>query len=164
MKPWVTFYIGVGSNLHQPLEQAKTAIAELTAHRHLRNVIASPLYQSKPVGPQDQPDYINAVVKAQTQLGPHDVLDVLQKIENDHGRVRKRHWGERTLDLDLLLYGNAQIHTPRLTVPHSHMLERGFVLYPLADIAPQLILPNGQGLQQCLTQVEFDLIPVEKDH
>lgn len=161
MKPWITIYVGVGSNLHDPLEQATQAIQELSAHRHLRNLIASPLYQSKPVGPQDQPDYINAVVRIETQLGPHDVLDLLQALEQGHGRIRKRHWGERSLDLDLLLYGNAFIHTPRLTVPHTYMLERGFVLYPLADINPELLLPNGNPLKGYLDSVEFDLTPIK---
>ena len=160
MKPWITLFIGVGSNLDDPLEQATQAIQELSAHRHLRNLKASPLYQSKPVGPQDQPDYINAVVRCETQLGPHDVLDLLQALEQGHGRVRKRHWGERSLDLDLLLYSNSQIHTPRLTVPHSFMLERGFVLYPLSDIEPELQLPNGKALKSYLDAVEFDLTPI----
>lgn len=160
MKPWITLFVGVGSNLHDPLEQATQAIEELSAHRHLRNLVASPLYQSKPVGPQDQPDYINAVIRCETQLGPHDVLDLLQGLEQGHGRVRKRHWGERTLDLDLLLYGKATIHTPRLTVPHAFMQERGFVLYPLADINPQLRFPDGQALKSQLEKVEFDLTPV----
>lgn len=157
MKPWIDVYIGLGSNLHKPLEQAQQAIVELSQHRLLSDVKASPLYSSKPVGPQDQPDYINAVVSCKTQLGPHDLLDLLQSIEQDHGRERKRHWGERTLDLDLLCYGTAQIHTPRLTVPHPYMLERSFVLYPLHDLAPDMLLANGTSLKQHLKQVPFDL-------
>jgi len=161
MKPWITAYIGVGSNLESPLQQAKSAIWTLKAHRHLRSVKASPLYGSKPVGPQDQPDYINAVVSLETQLGPHDLLDLLQSIENSQGRVRKRHWGERTLDLDLLLYGAAEIHTPRLTVPHPHMLERSFVLHPLSDLCPNLAINNKGLLGDYLSQVPNDLYPVE---
>jgi 2-amino-4-hydroxy-6-hydroxymethyldihydropteridine diphosphokinase len=157
MKPWIDVYIGLGSNLHKPLEQAQQAILELSQHRLLSDVKASPLYSSKPVGPQDQPDYINAAVYCKTQLGPHDLLDLLQSIEQDHGRERKRHWGERTLDLDLLCYGTAQIHTPRLTVPHPYMLERSFVLYPLHDLAPDMVLANGTSLKQHLKQVPFDL-------
>jgi 2-amino-4-hydroxy-6-hydroxymethyldihydropteridine diphosphokinase len=157
MKPWIDVYIGLGSNLQQPIEQARQAIAELTKHRHLRNVTASPLYSSKPVGPQDQPDYVNAAAYFQTQLGPHDLLDLLQSIEQDQGRVRKRHWGERTLDLDLLCYGTAQIHTPRLTVPHPFMLERSFVLYPLQKLAPNMVLSNGENLSEHLQDMPFDL-------
>jgi 2-amino-4-hydroxy-6-hydroxymethyldihydropteridine diphosphokinase len=161
MKPWIDVYIGLGSNLCHPLEQAEQAIAELTQHRHLRNVNASPLYTSKPVGPQDQPDYVNAAVYFQTQLGPHDLLDLLQSFEQDHGRIRKRHWGERTLDLDLLCYGNAQIHTPRLTVPHPLMLERSFVLYPLLQLAPDMLLSNGKTLSKYLENIPFDLQLIE---
>lgn len=163
MKPWIDLYIGLGSNLHQPLQQAQQAIKALCQHKHLSNVKASPLYSSKPVGPQDQPDYVNGVVYAQTQLGPHDVLDVLQGIELDQGRVRNRHWGERTLDLDLLLYGSAKIHTPRLSVPHPHMLDRNFVLYPLLDIAPSHILANGQSLSCYMENRVFDLKLIEND-
>ncbi len=154
-------YIGVGSNLDEPLIQANQAILALQQHRQLHDVQASPLFSSKPVGPQDQPDYINAVVQASTYLKPHDVLDLLQSIEQDHGRVRKRHWGERTLDLDLILYGNATIRTPRLTVPHAHMHERSFVLYPLQTLAPELILPSGEPLHQWIKQVKYDLVPVK---
>jgi len=160
MKHWITAYIGVGSNLESPLQQAQSAIQALANHKHLHNLKASPLYGSKPVGPQDQPDYINAVVKVETALGPHDLLDQLQAIENQQGRVRNRHWGERTLDLDLLLYGNAEIHTPRLTVPHPYMLERSFVLYPLADLCPNLVINNKGLLIDYLSQVKNDLYPV----
>ncbi len=161
MKPWVDVYIGLGSNLHDPLMQVLNAISELQKHPHLRRVQASPIYGSKPVGPQDQPDFINAVAYLQTQLGPHDLLDVLQSLENLHKRQRKRHWGERTLDLDLLIYGRAQIHTPRLTVPHPLMLERSFVLHPLADLAPNMRFDNGLPLSHYLEKVAFDLKPVK---
>ena len=162
MKAWVDIYIGLGSNLDQPLEQVEQAFHELAQHPYLRHVRLSNIYQSKPVGPQDQPDFINAVAFAQTQLGPHDVLDCLQALEHAHGRKRVRHWGERSLDLDLLLYGNATIKTPRLTVPHAHMLERSFVLYPLADLAPEMCFENGTTLKQYLKNLEFDLEPVKK--
>ncbi len=96
------------------------------------------------MGPQDQPDYINAVAVLSTTLDPHRLLAELQAIEQRHNRVRKRRWGERTLDLDLLLYGDFQIVTAALTVPHPGLHERAFVLYPLAEIAPDVIIP-GQG-------------------
>ena len=161
MRPWVEAYIGIGSNLHEPLMQVTDAIAELKCHPHLRLIQASPIYGSKPVGPQDQPDFINAVARLETQLGPHDLLDVLQCLEQQHGRQRKRHWGERTLDLDLLLYGKAQIQTPRLSVPHPLMFERSFVLYPLADLAPNLHFNDGLSLNHYLNSVGFDLLPVK---
>ena len=103
MTQLTTIYIGVGSNLNEPIQQAKQAINALEQHPQLFDVKASALYHSKPVGPQDQPDYINAVVEAKTHLAAHHVLDLLQHIEQMQGRVRQRHWGERTLDLDLLL-------------------------------------------------------------
>lgn len=93
------------------------------------------------MGPQDQPDYINAVAALDTELGPFDLLAKLQAIEQDHHRVRERHWGERTLDLDLLLYGDLEITTERLIIPHARLHERAFVLYPLAEIAPQAVIP-----------------------
>jgi len=161
MKPWITAYIGLGSNLHQPLLQVQEAIEELNHHRHLKNLQVSPIYTSKPVGPQDQPDFINAVASFETQLGPHDLLDVLQSLEQEHGRIRKRHWGERTLDLDLLTYGRAEIHTPRLTVPHPLLFERSFVLYPFNDLAPNFPFNNGLTLNHYLQLVAFDLVAVK---
>ncbi len=154
----------MGSNLHEPLLQIKEAIDELNAHPNFHNVEISKIYQSKPVGPQDQPDYINAAAYFQTYLGPHHVLDELQALEQQHGRLRKRHWGERTLDLDLLLYGNAQIHTPRLTVPHPFMLERSFVLFPLADLSPTIQIPPGHYLQDQIANMPFDLQPISQEN
>lgn len=162
MKAWVDVYIGLGSNLDQPLAHVEQAFQEIAAHKHFRNAKLSGIYQSKPVGPQDQPDFINAVAYAQTQLGPHDVLDALQALEQAHGRKRLRHWGERSLDLDLLLYGNAQIRTPRLTVPHAHMHERSFVLYPLADLVVNKGLQSDFDLAHHLNNLVFDLELVKK--
>jgi 2-amino-4-hydroxy-6-hydroxymethyldihydropteridine diphosphokinase len=162
MRAWVDIFIGLGSNLDQPLQHVEQAFSQLAQHRLFRNARLSPIYQSKPVGPQDQPDFINAVAHIQTQLGPHDVLDVLQSIENNHGRKRIRHWGERSLDLDLLLYGQAQIRTPRLIVPHAHMHERGFVLYPLADLVPTLHFGEQLDFSGFINDLTFDLEPVKK--
>lgn len=153
-------YIGLGSNLQGPTQQLTSALAELAAHPDLILKNTSDLYSSKPVGPQDQPDYVNAVAELHTDLAPEALLDVLQHIENQHNRVRLRHWGERTLDLDILLYGDNIINTPRLTVPHKEMYNRSFVLYPLAQIAPQLRLPDGRRLPDVLLQVTNDLLPL----
>jgi len=117
---------------------------------------SSPLYRTAPVGPQDQPDFINAVAALDTALAPLDLLDALQAVEQVAGRERLRHWGERTLDLDLLLYGDAQIRHPRLTVPHPHMTERAFVLVPLAALAPDLQLPDGRAVTELLRQCNQD--------
>ena len=143
-------YIAIGSNLADPVAQAKAAITTLETLTASRLISVSSLYASKPMGPQEQPDYINAVACVDTRLAPIELLDALQQIENEQGRVRKEHWGARTLDLDILLYGDEVMSTPRLTVPHYGMKEREFVLYPLAEIAPQLQLPCGQALSVLL--------------
>lgn len=137
-------YIGLGSNLNQPRQQVEAALKELDALPKTCCIARSRLYRSAPMGPQDQPDYINAVAVLNTALNPHRLLTELQAIEQRHNRVRKRRWGERTLDLDLLLYGDLKIATVALTIPHPGLQERAFVLYPLAEIAPDVIVP-GQG-------------------
>ncbi|EPC00108.1 hypothetical protein L861_08055 [Litchfieldella anticariensis FP35 = DSM 16096] len=139
-------YIGLGSNLESPRNQINRALVELE-HLPLSHLVAhSRLYASRPVGPQDQPDFINAVAALDTRLSPLALLDQLQALEQRHGRQRKRHWGPRTLDLDLLLYDNARIELPRLRVPHPQMSTRGFVLIPLAELAPTLRLPDGRDI------------------
>ncbi|WP_122900248.1 2-amino-4-hydroxy-6-hydroxymethyldihydropteridine diphosphokinase [Acinetobacter sp. B51(2017)] len=142
-------YIGLGSNLGDSREILAEAVVKLAT---LGEVKTSKLYQSPPMGPQDQPDYLNAVVQLMTDLAPLDLLDQLQRFEQEAGRVRLRHWGERTLDLDLLLYGDEQIQNARLTVPHVGVLEREFVLLPLLDIDPFLQV-QGQTLKD-LSQVK----------
>lgn len=141
-----TVYVALGSNLENPLAQLKQAVVSL--QKFAKNLQVSPFYGSKPLGPQDQPDYVNAVVKFETTLSPIELLDTLQSIENEQGRVRLRRWGERTLDLDILLYGGEQIHSERLTVPHYDMHNREFVIVPLYDLSPELILPNGITLNE----------------
>ncbi|MDD6910855.1 2-amino-4-hydroxy-6-hydroxymethyldihydropteridine diphosphokinase [Actinobacillus minor] len=149
-----TVYVALGSNLDNPLEQLKQAVESLKTFAIDFEI--SPFYGSKPLGPQDQPDYVNAVAKFKTDLAALDLLDRLQQIENQQGRVRLRRWGERTLDLDLLLYGNEQIQNERLTVPHIEMKNREFVIVPLYDLSPELILPQGEKLE--------DLYQMFKNH
>lgn len=141
-----TAYIALGSNLNDPAQQLRNALETLNATAHCRLVAVSSFYQSLPLGPQDQPDFVNAVACVETTLTPFQLLDVLQQIEQKQGRVRLRRWGERTLDLDLLLFDNLMIYSQRLTVPHYAMTERHFVIQPLWEIAPHLRLPNGQPL------------------
>lgn len=143
-------YIGIGSNLETPVDQVQQAIHELSNLPHCQLVKASSLYASKPMVPQDQPDYINAVVHLETDLEPIALLNALQELEHLHRRVRKQHWGPRTLDLDMLLYNQETINHARLQVPHPGLTQRNFVLYPLAEINSQLSLPNGTSLQQLL--------------
>lgn len=138
----VVTYIGLGSNLGDSRKILTEAVAKLAA---LGRVKTSKLYQSPPMGPQDQPHYLNAVARLETDLAALDLLDELQKIEQEAGRVRLRHWGERTLDLDILLYGQEQIEHQRLTVPHIGLLERDFVIMPLLDLDK-----NIQIKAQCL--------------
>jgi 2-amino-4-hydroxy-6-hydroxymethyldihydropteridine diphosphokinase len=140
----VTAYIGLGSNLDNPESQVRRACDELAQLQDSRLMTVSPLYRSDPVGPPGQPDYINAVVGLATALPPEALLDALQSIEQAHGRERREHWGARTLDLDILLYGDRIIASARLTVPHPYLAERPFVLYPLADVAPAIKVP-GRG-------------------
>ncbi|MDH5516590.1 MAG: 2-amino-4-hydroxy-6-hydroxymethyldihydropteridine diphosphokinase [Gammaproteobacteria bacterium] len=140
----VQVFIGLGSNLDNPGQQIRHALRELSELESSRLLKDSGLFKSPPLGPQDQPDYLNAVALLQTELEAESLLDHLQAIENRHGRVRSRRWGERTLDLDILLYGDKQIHTARLTVPHIGLAEREFVLYPLEKIQPDLVVP-GKG-------------------
>jgi 2-amino-4-hydroxy-6-hydroxymethyldihydropteridine diphosphokinase len=142
-------YIGLGSNLSGPVEQIKQAIKKVEIIPHSRLLSVSSLYLSKPMGPQDQDDYINAVLALETSLCAIELLNSLQSIENNAGRVRKENrWGARILDLDIILFGNEIINTDRLTIPHYGMSEREFVLLPLAEIAPKLILPNGDSLEE----------------
>lgn len=146
-----TCFIGVGSNLGDPVVQAKQAIAALSELANTQLSDVSSLYASKPMGPSDQPDYVNAVAKITTTLTPLELLDALQYIELHQGRVRKdERWGPRTLDLDILLIDDLAIDHPRLTVPHYGMREREFVLYPLFEISPDLTLSDGVALTQLI--------------
>ncbi|MGB9039324.1 MAG: 2-amino-4-hydroxy-6-hydroxymethyldihydropteridine diphosphokinase [Acinetobacter calcoaceticus] len=139
----ITTYIGLGSNLGDSRQILSEAIAKL---KTLGMVKVSRLYQSPPMGPQDQPNYLNAVAELNTDLAPLDLLDHLQRFEQEAGRVRLRRWGERTLDLDLLIYGNEKIHNERLTVPHIGILQRDFVVIPLLDLDADLRI-NDQPLK-----------------
>jgi 2-amino-4-hydroxy-6-hydroxymethyldihydropteridine diphosphokinase len=142
---WVTVYIGLGSNLENPSLQIKSARIAIIQIDHVQELAFSSLYHSAPMGPQDQPDYVNAVMSVTTDLPSIELLRCLQHIENEQGRVRKnQRWGARTLDLDMLLYGDRVIELPDLIVPHPGLTERAFVLYPLYEIAPQLLVP-GKG-------------------
>ena len=150
-------YIGLGSNLATPLEQLRSALATLAAQPQTDLIAQSSFYSSDPLGPADQPRYVNAVAALDTELSPLALLDALQTIELEQGRTRKaERWGPRTLDLDILLFGERQLDEPRLTVPHYHMHARAFVLYPLAEIAPTLNLPEGRPLRELLAACPFE--------
>ncbi|MDL0432465.1 2-amino-4-hydroxy-6-hydroxymethyldihydropteridine diphosphokinase [Marinobacter sp. TBZ242] len=139
-------FVGLGSNMADPSAQLAGAVARLAALPKTELVAQSPFYSSRPVGPQDQPDFVNGAVWLRTGLSPFELLDQLQAIEQAHGRERIQHWGPRTLDLDLLLYGNETITSERLTVPHAELANRDFVLQPLLDLDPERSLPDGRRL------------------
>ena len=144
-------FVALGSNQGDPMAQVTRAFDELQALPQSSLAGRSSLYRSAPLGPQDQPAFINAVAMLDTRLEPEALLDALQAIEQRAGRVRNaERWGPRVLDLDLLLYADRRVDTPRLQVPHYHMHARSFVLYPLAELAADLILPDGTPLQQLL--------------
>ncbi|BCU56954.1 2-amino-4-hydroxy-6-hydroxymethyldihydropteridine diphosphokinase [Enterobacter kobei] len=146
-------YIAIGSNLASPLEQVNAAITALGEIPHSQIVARSAFYRTPPLGPQDQPDYLNAAVALETTLDAEALLDHTQRIELAQGRVRKaERWGPRTLDLDIMLFGDEVINTPRLTVPHYDMHNRGFMLWPLFEIAPEVLFPDGTPLACVLTQ------------
>ncbi|MDX1676405.1 2-amino-4-hydroxy-6-hydroxymethyldihydropteridine diphosphokinase [Arsukibacterium sp.] len=155
--PEYQVYIGLGANLANPVMQLQNAIAALHQLADSKVVAVSGFYGSRPMGPQDQPDYVNAVARLNTRLTPLALLDALQQIERQQGRQRKaERWGPRSIDLDILLYANHTITSERLTVPHYGLTQREFVLYPLADIAPALILPCGTPLQALLQRVPLN--------
>ncbi|PML77560.1 2-amino-4-hydroxy-6-hydroxymethyldihydropteridine diphosphokinase [Enterovibrio norvegicus] len=151
----IRVYIAIGSNLGNPVEKASLAIDALKQLPNTQFVCCSSLYSSKPMGPSDQPDYVNAIAIVDTLLEPLDLLDQTQRIELEFGRERKdERWGPRTLDLDILLFGDLQINSERLTVPHYGMKVREFVLYPLAEIAPDLHLPDGSAVTDLVAVVD----------
>jgi len=144
-------YIALGSNLDEPARQLQRAVGELAALPDTRLEQVSSVYRSAAVGPGAQPDYLNAAARLATRLEPEALLDALQRIEQFQGRQRGARWGPRTLDLDILLYGDRQIHSPRLTIPHPRMHEREFVLYPLREISnTNLQLPDGMDIDSLI--------------
>ncbi len=148
----VRAYVGVGSNLDDPLRRVGRAFAALAELRDTRCVARSSLYRSPALGDAPQPEYINAVALLETRLSALELLDELLAVEARHGRVRRpgERWGPRTLDLDLLLYGAHRYSDPRLTVPHPEMVRRDFVLYPMSEIDPGLVIPGVGSLRDCL--------------
>ncbi|WFE69064.1 2-amino-4-hydroxy-6-hydroxymethyldihydropteridine diphosphokinase [Thiomicrospira sp. R3] len=150
MAQWVKVAVGLGSNLSNPEFQLALACQTLSAHSQIRYFDCSSFHHSKPLGPQDQPDFVNAVCVFETELTAESLLSLLQKIEQDQGRVKERHWGERLIDLDILLYGMHQVCLPNLTIPHSYITERDFVLFPLLEIWPEAEIPGKGAVLSCI--------------
>lgn len=149
----VTAYVALGSNLGDRHAHLAAALLALDALPSTRLVASSPIYETAPLGPDGQQDYLNAVARLATHLAPHALLDALLAIEQSRGRLRRERWGPRTLDLDLLLHGETTLHDPRLTLPHPAMLARAFVLTPLHDLAPDLVL-SGRSVAQHLALLD----------
>jgi len=144
-------YIALGSNQASPLEQVSSALEAIAALPQSQLLAISSFYRTPPLGPQDQPDYLNAAVALETALSAEELLSQTQRIEQEHGRVRKaERWGPRTLDLDIMLFGREVIHTDRLIVPHYDMRNRAFMLVPLLDIAPECRLPDNTSVSDIL--------------
>ena len=156
-------FIAIGSNLGNPRCQVDMAIAALAELPDSQLVAVSSWYRSAAIGPGEQPDYLNGVAELHTRLTPRHLLAALQSIEQAQGRQRSQRWAARTLDLDILLYGDQVVAEPDLTVPHPRLAERNFVLYPLADLVPTLVLPNGTPLTELLAKCESGGIVRDSD-
>ena len=163
----VVVYVGLGSNLDDPVDQVARALDELGEIPESCCFACSRLYNSPPIGPPGQPDYVNAAAGLTTRLDPHTFLSCLQEIEEAHGRTRGVRWGPRTLDLDLLLYGERRIDTPDLQVPHPGLHRRPFVLLPLREIAPAGLHVPGLGVFGDIVAAcpgpEGEVVPIAPD-
>jgi len=153
-EPAAIAFVGLGSNLADPLVQVRQALMELESIPGTRVTARSSLYRTSPVGYLEQPDFINAVASVQSTLRPHALLSALLVIENRHGRRRAMRNAPRTLDLDLLLYGEEVLEEDGLTLPHPRLHERAFVLAPLAEIAPGAMVPGRGLVQELLARVD----------
>lgn len=134
-------FIGIGSNQGEPAENCREAVRRIGRSGEIRDLRASSLYRTEPVGKPDQPWFINCVVEARTSLSPHGLLELLHRIEKGMGRVRRERWGPRTIDLDILLYGQVVVREDDLQIPHPELHKRRFVLVPLNELAPCAIHP-----------------------
>jgi 2-amino-4-hydroxy-6-hydroxymethyldihydropteridine diphosphokinase len=156
----VVAYIGLGANEGDPQRQLKQAISHLAAAEEIELVKASSFYLNPPLGPPDQPWYVNAVIEVRTRLTPEELLRVLHRVEQDLGRVRRERWGPRVIDLDLLLYNGVILSGPDLSLPHPEMHNRSFVLVPLAEIAPQAWHP---ALEKTASELLGSLAPEDRE-
>lgn len=154
----VAAFVALGANLGDPAGQVNEACEELARLPETRLTALSALYLSKPVGYADQPDFVNAVAGIRTHLSPRDLMQALLEIEARHGRDRAFKNAPRTLDLDLLLYGALILREPGLTLPHPRMTERPFVLMPLAEIAPDTLIPGHARAADCLADLPADAV------
>lgn len=159
----INVYIGLGSNLNHPIKQLEQALDSLAEQSELDIQAVSSFYGNVPMGPADQPDYVNAVVNITTTLSATNLLNFLHAIEHNQNRKRIIKWGPRTIDLDILLYGHQQIDLPNLVVPHPGLMQRVFVVLPLLEIAPDLILPNQLYLKKVAEQFDKNLLTIVRE-
>lgn len=153
----VLSFLGLGANLGEDPRANLARSVQMLSSPQIRPLRQAPLFGSRPVGPQDQPDFINSALEVETNLAPLMLLDALKAVEEAMGREKTRRWGPRLIDIDLLLYGEAIIDLPRLTVPHRSMIERRFVLAPLATLIPDHRLPgDGRTVAECLAALQDD--------
>lgn len=159
----VTAYVALGANLGDPMAQLEAAIQALGQHRQIQLIKLSKVYRSQPHGPQNQPDYYNAVLQIKTTLAPQDLLTVLQSIEKDNGRRRDKstpHWGARTLDLDIVLYDNLVMNSETLVIPHPRAYCREFVIQPLIDLDKRLEIPTFGKVEQLAASLPINTMQV----
>lgn len=162
----VSCFIGLGGNIANeygtPIEHLQNAITTFKNSPHFDKVAVSSFYTSKAYGVTDQPDFVNAVLKADTNLSPLDLLDFCQSLENTAGRVRLRHWGERSLDVDILLYGDEVIDNERLIVPHKELTLRNFVVIPMLELDDKLMI-DGKPLKELSTAGDWQGLEILKN-
>jgi dihydroneopterin aldolase/2-amino-4-hydroxy-6-hydroxymethyldihydropteridine diphosphokinase len=161
-----TAYIGIGSNQGDTFSNCTVAINRICAFKKNRLLKQSSYYRTEPWGYRDQDDFINLVIKVQTSCTPPELLDFLQSVETELQRVRTKPWGPRTIDLDILFYNNEAFTSPRLTIPHPHIGDRGFVLLPLEEIDPYLVHPvYGKTVTQLLDSLDDNsrVIKIDKE-
>jgi 2-amino-4-hydroxy-6-hydroxymethyldihydropteridine diphosphokinase len=139
-------YLGLGSNLGERLAILQQAVDRLAREPGIRVVASSRVWETDPVGGPPQPDYLNAVIRIDTDLTPFELLDACQRVERSLGREREVRWGPRTIDIDLLLFGDQRLDVPHLTVPHPRMTSRAFVMLPLLELDPDARMPDGTRL------------------
>jgi 2-amino-4-hydroxy-6-hydroxymethyldihydropteridine diphosphokinase len=161
---WRPAYVAIGSNLNDPQAQVQTALVRLAALPETRALLRSRLYRTRPMGPQDQPYFVNAAAGLLTQLRARELLTALLQIEESMGRRRQERWGPRVIDLDLVWMPGETVDEPGLTLPHPGVSMRNFVLYPLADIAPTLAIPGHGNVSELLRAVGDDGITVMEAH
>ena len=150
---WVPAYIAIGGNLQEPSRQILAAFDRIATLPRTRLESRSGLYRSRPMGPQDQPEFVNAAAGVLTQLGPRELLDALLEIERAMGRDRRERWGPRIIDLDLVWHLDGPVAEQGLQVPHPGVSDRNFVLYPLADIAPDMRIPGHGWISELKARV-----------